>query len=86
MFSIIGFTGFAQLTIDAELRPRFEYRHGYKSLFPDNAEPAAFVSQRTRLNTGFIKDKYSFYLSLQDVRVWGDAAQLSENSLAVHQA
>lgn len=78
----------AQLTIDAELRPRFEYRHGYKDLFPDNAEPAAFVSQRTRLNTAFSKDKYSFYLSLQDVRVWGDAAQLSENdkSFALHQA
>lgn len=41
---------FGQLTVDAEVRPRFEYRHGFKTLFPDNTDPAAFVSQRTRLN------------------------------------
>ena len=27
----------AQLKIDAELRPRFEYRHGFKTLFPNNS-------------------------------------------------
>ncbi len=85
---LISFSGYAQLTIDGEIRPRFEYRHGYKTLFPDNTEPAAFVSQRTRLNTTFAKEKYEFYLSIQDVRVWGDAGQLkeNENSLALHQA
>ena len=88
VFSLLSFFSYAQLTIDAELRPRFEYRHGFQTLFPDNTEPAAFVSQRTRLNTKFIKEKYSFYLSLQDIRVWGDTRQLAENteSFAVHQA
>ena len=33
----------AQLTVDAEVRPRFEYRHGFKTLFPDNEDAAAFV-------------------------------------------
>ncbi len=79
----------AQLTLDAELRPRFEYRHGFKTLFPDNEEPAAFVSQRTRLNAGFITEKLNFYLSFQDVRVWGDVPQLNnadKNGIGIHQA
>ncbi len=82
-------TTFAQLTIDAELRPRAEYRHGFKTLFPDNANPALFVSQRTRLNTTYKTEKLNFYLSFQDVRVWGDVPQLNtadNNGLSVHQA
>ncbi len=79
----------AQLTVDAELRPRFEYRHGFKTLFPDSEDPAAFVSQRTRLNTGYVTEKLNFYISLQDVRVWGDVPQLNtsdSNGLGIHQA
>ncbi|MCM4171487.1 hypothetical protein DHD32_08350 [Arenibacter sp. TNZ] len=79
----------AQFTLDAELRPRFEYRHGYKTLFPDNVDPAAFVSQRTRLNTAYEIEKLSFYLSLQDVRTWGDVPQLNtadKNGFGIHQA
>jgi len=79
----------AQLKIDAEIRPRFEYRHGYITLFPDDVDPAAFVSQRTRLNVGYEKDKLIFYLSMQDVRVWGDVRQLNisdKNGFSVHQA
>lgn len=87
---ILSFTkGFSQFTIDAELRPRFEYRHGYKTLFPDNADPATFVSQRTRLNFGYKTEKLHFYLSPQDVRVWGDVPQLNvadKNGFSLHQA
>ncbi|WP_062061530.1 alginate export family protein [Aquimarina longa] len=79
----------AQLKIDAEVRPRFEYRHGFKTLFPNNTDPAAFVSQRTRLNAGYTMDKLNFYLSMQDVRVWGDVPQLNKadkNGFSLHQA
>jgi Alginate export len=79
----------AQIRIDAEIRPRFEYRHGYITLFPDDVDPAAFVSQRTRLNAYYKKDKLIFYLSMQDVRVWGDVRQLNisdKNGFGVHQA
>lgn len=92
-FSLIIFftvtSSFSQFTVDAELRPRFEFRHGYKTLFPDDADPAAFVSQRTRLNFGFKTEKLHFYLSPQDVRVWGDVPQLNvadENGFSLHQA
>lgn len=79
----------AQVKIDAELRPRFEYRHGFGSLFPDNTDASAFVSQRTRLNAGYKNDYLDFYLSVQDIRVWGDVPQLNRadrNGFGVHQA
>lgn len=86
---IIFSNSYAQLTIDVQLRPRFEYRHGYKTLFPDNVDAASFVSQRTRLNAGFKISKLDFYLSFQDVRVWGDVPQLNTEDkygLTMHQA
>lgn len=79
----------AQFTLDAQLRPRYEFRHGYKTLFPDNEDPASFISQRTRLNTRFTTQKYDFYVSIQDVRVWGDVPQLNTadaNGLTLHEA
>ena len=79
---------FAQLKVDAELRPRFEYRHGFSTLFPNDADAAMFVSQRTRLNAKYTIEKLNFYMSFQDVRVWGDVPQLNRadaNGLSVHQ-
>jgi len=78
---------YAQLNIDGEFRPRTEYRHGFKTLAADDADAAFFTTQRSRLNVGYKTTQYDFYLSLQDVRVWGDVGQLSENgnSLAIHQ-
>lgn len=79
----------AQVKIDAEVRPRFEYRHGFGTLFPNNADASAFVSQRTRLNTGYKNEYLDFYLSVQDIRVWGDVPQLNRadrNGFGVHQA
>ncbi len=89
LFTFLVTNTFAQLKIDAELRPRFEYRHGYKTLFPDNSDPAAFVSQRTRLIAGYKTENLDFYLSIQDVRVWGDVPQLNtsdNNGFTIHQA
>ncbi|NAS13656.1 alginate export family protein [Poritiphilus flavus] len=79
----------AQLTIEAEVRPRFEYRHGFGTLFPDNADASAFISQRTRLYSSFSKDYLKLYLSIQDIRVWGDVPQLNRadrNGLGLFQA
>ncbi|MFS4454992.1 hypothetical protein [Maribacter sp. 2304DJ31-5] len=78
----------AQVTINAELRPRFEFRHGFQTLFLENIDPAAFISQRTRLNADYKKEYLNFYLSVQDIR-WGDVPQLNRadrNGFAVHQA
>ena len=88
LFLFVSTFSYSQLKVDAELRPRFEYRHGYKILFPDNTDPASFVTQRTRLNTSFKIEKLDFYLSVQDIRVWGDVPQLNStdnNGFSLHE-
>lgn len=79
----------SQFILDAEVRPRAEYRHGFKTLMPDSVDPAFSISQRTRFNALYNKDKVKLYISLQDVRTWGDVGQLNVsdvNGLAIHQA
>lgn len=88
---LLLFTGemFSQFVISGELRPRLEYRDGYKKLNSNTDKPALFVSQRTRLNLGFKNDRFKTYLSLQDVRVWGSQKQLVMNEdfgMSVHEA
>ena len=56
-FLLVIHEAYSQFTVDAQLRPRFEFRHGYKTLFPDDIDPASFVSQRTRLNFGYKSEK-----------------------------
>ena len=66
-------------TLDADIRPRFEFRHGFGNLFPDDAKAAAFVTQRSRLNFGYGDEKLQVYFSVQDVSTWGDTRQLAIN-------
>jgi len=61
----------AQFSLDAELRTRGEANNGYRTLPTENSQTAFFISQRTRLNLSFKKEKFSTYISLQDVRLWG---------------
>lgn len=78
-----------QLQLSGEIRPRAEYRHGFKTLFEEGQEAAFFISQRTRLATRLQTDKVQYYLSLQNVHVWGDQPQLvvnNGNSLGIQQA
>lgn len=71
---LISFQLSAQFELSAELRPRGEFRNGYSRMRDSLTTPAFFVSQRSRVNMHYKKDKYSTQLSLQDVRVWGDEA------------
>lgn len=57
-----------------QLRPRFEYREGYKTMLKENQEPTSFVSQRSRLNFIFSDQKIKAKVSAQNIRVWGDMA------------
>ncbi|MRI64108.1 hypothetical protein EDM00_08920 [Ornithobacterium rhinotracheale] len=66
---------FAQLSIDANLKTRFEYRHGQSELFAKDSDPATFVSQRTRLGVNYKMDFLELQTSLQNVSVWGDQGQ-----------
>ena len=89
IIGLISVQTFAQLTLSGEFRPRTEFRNGYKTLNPSDVDPALFTSQRLRLNTKYATEKYTFFVSLQDVRVWGDVKQLNtadNNGLALHEA
>lgn len=89
VLGLVATQTFAQFTLSGEFRPRTEFRNGYKTLTPDGSDPALFTSQRTRLNTKYETEKYSFFVSIQDVRVWGDVKQLNttdKNGLAIHEA
>jgi len=87
---LLNFQAVAQFSLDGELRPRTEYRHGYGSIIPDGVEPGYGISTRARLNFGYSKSSYSFYIALQDVLVWGENRQLApkdlNNSFAIFQA
>ncbi len=54
----------------ADVRDRFEYRHGNNSLFADDADPAAFLQQRTRLNIDNSSSNLKQFIAVQDVSVW----------------
>jgi len=83
----VPFTLAAQISIDGMIRPRTEFRNGYRLLRTPNTEPALFTSQRTRLRAKYEHDKYSVTLSGQDVRVWGDVEQLQDNAnVNIHEA
>ncbi|WP_423818605.1 alginate export family protein [Salinimicrobium sp. TIG7-5_MAKvit] len=58
---------------DLQIRPRFEYRNGYKTLLSETADPAAQVSQRSRLTLGYQDEELLVKFSGQSVGVWGDA-------------
>ena len=76
LFLILGVYSYGQFTLDGEIRPRFEYRHGYKSVADSAQDHAAFVEQRMRLNFGYKAEGYIVKVSLQDVHVWGSQPQL----------
>ena len=89
IISIIGDIYSQKLDISGEIRPRFEFRNGYKVPMPDGNDPASFISQRTRLNAFYGDNNFRVKLVLQDVRVWGDVPQLNKSDIygtAVHEA
>jgi len=62
----------AQFRIDAQYRPRFEYRDGYRKLATSSSIPSVIISQRTRLSFSYQSEKLKLKFTPQDVRVWGD--------------
>ena len=79
-----------ELSIDADIRPRLEYSHGFGNLIPSDTDAGLFVQQRSRLKLGFNAEKFSAYVSVQDVSIWGDTPQIAvadnNNSFSLAQA
>lgn len=90
MFTVFAGWAIGQtIKVDAEIRPRAEFRQGYKTLPPADANAAFAISQRTRFNAFYGSTLFNAYVSMQDVRVWGDVPQLdngANNKFGIHQA
>lgn len=79
--------------INAEIKPRYEYRNGFGQmrLAKDALDKAAsFVSQRSRLSLFYANpaQKLRMGASLQDVRNWGATDQLNigdKNNFSMHE-
>ena len=84
---LIAHISYGQFTLSGEIRPRAEYRHGYRSLPIADTSAAVFVSQRSRLNLDFKNESFQTHISFQDVRAWGqDPQRQYEPSTELHQA
>ncbi|WP_237144088.1 alginate export family protein [Pontibacter pamirensis] len=66
----------AQFSLSAEVRPRAEFRDGFKTVQAEGETPAFFIEQRSRLYTNYQTEKLRLQLTLQDVRVWGNTSQI----------
>ncbi|SDZ57711.1 MULTISPECIES: alginate export family protein [Rhodonellum] len=74
---------FAQFSLSGEIRPRAELRHGFKSPLSEGASPAFFIEQRSRINFSYKMEALTFHLSAQDVRIWGNTAQIYKTDPAL---
>lgn len=90
ILGLISMGTYAQeFDVNLQLRPRYEFRNGYKSLMPDGAEATSFVSQRSRLIINYKQEKLKGKLSIQNIRTWGDVgttASSDKNGVAVFEA
>ncbi len=85
---LMAFGSYAQFEITGEIRPRFEFRNGYKELRTDSSNAAStFVTQRSRIGLNYKKGIYKTRISFQDVRIWGEE-QMKKNQLniSLHEA
>jgi hypothetical protein len=61
-----------KLSINAEFRPRAEFRNGYQQLRNDTSTGAFFANQRLRLIANYVyNNRFILQVSVQDLRVWG---------------
>jgi hypothetical protein len=98
LFKIIGlsFLGMVsmgtyaqELDVNLQLRPRYEYRNGFKSIMPNGENATSFVSQRSRLNFNYKQEKLKTKLTFQNIRTWGDVATTAtadKNGIALFEA
>ena len=76
-FTLISpFLASAQIKISGEIRPRSEFRNGFKTPILESQDPAFFTEQRTRLNLDYENEKFFAKISVQDVRIWGAVDQV----------
>ncbi len=85
---LIPLQSFAQFNVDGQILVRGEYRNGYNRPMAEGLDPAGFIAHRARLQASYQLDRFSFYMSVQDVRTWGSTSQANttDGFLSVHEA
>ncbi|HCX22520.1 MAG TPA: hypothetical protein DHN29_11430, partial [Cytophagales bacterium] len=66
----------AQVTVSAEVRPRTEFRNGFKTLTEEAKDAAFFTEQRSRLYLDYADSAFKFRVAFQDIRIWGETPQI----------
>lgn len=85
--SLIFSEAYGQTTIDAEFRPRTEYRQGFRKPLADTLIAGFVTLQRTRLNADYKAKILNARLSLQDARIWGNSDNKTNTSkLEIYEA
>lgn len=84
----ISHSAVAQFSFDGQYLQRAEYRHGYGQLMEPNQDYAALIGHRARIQGTWTKNRLTMFMSVQDVRVWGNTPQLksSDGLISVHEA
>lgn len=85
------FSAKGQTTIDAEFRPRTEFRQGFSQPLLDGTKPGFLTTQRTRLNFNYKGGIVSGIITLQDARIFGETdtkqpATATTGSIGVYEA
>lgn len=81
-------SAWTQFDISGQIIQRSEFRNGFGQLIAKDADPAAFISHRARLQFKYQFDRLTIYTSVQDIRTFGNTSQvkLSDPFLSVHEA
>lgn len=80
-----------QVTIDAEIRPRMEFRQGFNQPLADTLKASGLTLQRTRLNFNYTSSLLNARITLQDSRVFGETdtkqpSSATGGSLGIYEA
>lgn len=67
---------YAEFKLEAQIRPRSEFRNGFKNIIPEGKDAAFFTEQRSRLIADYKGEYINVHLAMQDIRMWGAASQI----------
>lgn len=70
-----------EVSMDAEYRPRGEFRSGYSRPLSKELSPDGLMMQRVRLNADYRSKWVNAKLSIQDSRIFGEANQKGDPTL-----
>jgi len=77
----------AQISIDGEIRPRTEYRQGFRKPLADSLSPSFLTLQRTRFSAEYKSESLEAKICLQDSRIWGKSdTKMSDSKIEIYEA